>query len=79
MYNEDFTPKKVKEILSNLRIPILPILNKQHKPINYYTIFDFNRSVKNKKDRINPILIMAGGRVKDCILSPQFCRNLLYQ
>ena len=36
MYQEDFTPKRVKEILSNMRLPILPILNKQKKPINYY-------------------------------------------
>ncbi len=65
MYQEDFTPKRVKEILSNMRLPILPILNKQKKPINYYSIYDLSPpEKKNKNSRINQIIIMAGGEGK---------------
>ncbi len=62
---KNYSSKKVRELLTNFKIPLLPVLDNKKRPKKYFTLFDFYSPNKiNKNDKNNSILIMAGGEGK---------------
>lgn len=62
IYEKKYSSKKAKDLLTNFKIPILPVLDSKKKPKKYFTLFDFYPTQKDTKNyKKNSILIMAGG------------------
>ena len=61
-----FNKIKAEKILKRKKLILLPILDKDYKPIDFFTIYGSNSySIKSNR---NITLIMAGGQGKECSL-----------
>ena len=38
---KNYSSKKVRELLTNFKIPLLPVLDNKKRPKKYFTLFDF--------------------------------------
>lgn len=63
VFQEDFNPEKVKKILTEYKIDLIPILDQNRNVVDFITwerVFGNNR--RSKDQRLNiPVVIMAGG------------------
>lgn len=66
IFQKDFEIEKVKYVLTENIIDLLPILNQDHKVVDFVTwemVFGNNRKLEKQKLDV-PVVIMAGGRGK---------------
>ena len=60
IYHGDISLRKARDILKSSNLPLIPIINKNRKVINYVSLLNTN-TIKNKKKIETEVVVMAGG------------------